>query len=317
MEVITETNPKAETVQPYKPRGQKITPFLWFDGKAEEAAKFYTSVFNNSEITTLTPWPEGGPFPKGQIRNATFTLDGQQFYAFDAGPMFKFNPSVSFFVVCESGEETDSVWQQLADGGTVMMPLDKYDWSEKYGWVQDRFGISWQVSLGKMDDVGQKFTPSFLFPNSNPGKAEAAVHFYTSIFPESSVAGILKYAAGENGIEGTVKHAQFNLGGQVFMAMDSAKPQPFVFNEAISFFVSCKTQGEVDHYWQKLTANGGQESRCGWLKDSFGVSWQIVPETLGRLMNDPDPVKSQRVMQAMMKMGKIIIADLEKAYEQE
>jgi predicted 3-demethylubiquinone-9 3-methyltransferase (glyoxalase superfamily) len=296
---------------------QKITPFLWFDGKAEEAANFYTSVFSNSKIVTIKHWPDGGPFPKGQVMNATIELDGQQFYAFDAGPMFKFNPSISFFAICETEAETDNVWSELVEGATVMMPLDKYDWSEKYGWLQDRFGISWQVSLGKMSDVGQRFTPSLLFTGEQQGKAEAAVNFYTSVFDNSSISGILKYTAGENEPEGTVKHAQFSLYGQMFMAMDSSFPHGFKFNEAISFFVACKTQEEVDKYWEKLTADGGQESRCGWLKDKFGISWQIVPDALGRLMNDPDRARAKRVMDAMMKMDKIIIADLEKAAGQE
>ncbi len=291
---------------------QKITPFLWFDGKAEEAAKFYTSVFSNSKIVNIKHWGEGSPFPKEQVMTATFELDGQQFYAFDAGPMFKFNPSVSFFVVCETEEETDTVWQKLLEGGNVMMALDKYDWSEKYGWLQDRFGISWQVSFGKISDVGQKITPSFLFTKEHAGKAEEAVNFYTSVFDNSSVSGILKYTAGENEVEGAVKHAQFSLGEQMFMAMDSSAAHAFIFNEAISLFVSCKTQEEVDYFWIKLS-EGGATNRCGWLKDKFGVSWQIVPEVLGRLMNDTDVQKAKRVMQAMMKMDKMIIADLENA----
>jgi predicted 3-demethylubiquinone-9 3-methyltransferase (glyoxalase superfamily) len=295
---------------------QKITPFLWFDGKAEEAANFYTAVFSNSRIVTMKPWPEGSPFPEDQIMNGTFELDGQQFYAFDAGPMFKFNPSVSFFVVFETVEETDAVWQKLTEGGSIMMPLDKYDWSEKYGWVQDRFGISWQVSFGKISDVGQKFTPSLLFTGEQYGKAEGAVNFYTSVFDDSTIAGIVKYKAGENGPEGTVKHAQFSLAGQTFMVMDSSAPHGFKFNEAISFFISCKTQEEVDKFWNKLS-EGGQKSRCGWLKDQFGVSWQIVPDALLNLMGDQDRVKAKRVMDAMMKMDKLIIADLEKAYRQE
>lgn len=303
--------------QQHNSTGQKITPFLWFDGKAEEAAKFYTSVFpKNSKIITMKPWGEGSPFPKEQIMNATFELDGQRFYAFDAGPQFKFNPSISFFVVCETENETDEVWQKLAEGGSVMMALDKYDWSDKYGWLQDRYGISWQISYGKFSDVGQKFTPSLLFTGEQHGKAEEAIKLYTSVFDNSSITGILKYTTGENEPEGTVKHAQFSLGKQVFMVMDSSGPHDFKFNEAISFYVSCNTQKEIDYFWNKLTAGGGQESMCGWLKDKFGISWQIVPPVLGELLADKDPKKAGSVMQAMMKMKKIIIADLEKAYEQ-
>ncbi|MFN2457135.1 MAG: VOC family protein, partial [Chitinophagaceae bacterium] len=137
---------------------------------------------------------------------------------------------------------------------------------------------------------------------------------YASLFDNSSIAGILKYTAGENEPEGTVKHAQFTLNGQVFMAMDS-EPHAFVFNEAISFFVSCETQEEIDYFWNKLTADGGQESQCGWLKDKFGVSWQIVPLILMQLMEDKDKAKAGRVMQAMMKMKKIEIEKLKEAAE--
>jgi len=153
---------------------QKITPFLWYDGQAEEAMKLYTSVFKNSKIVSIKYWGEGSPFPKGQVMQGVFEIAGQTFYAFDAGPQFK-------------------------------------------------------------------------------------------------------------------------------------------FTEAISLFVNCETQEEIDLYWNKLTANGGQESMCGWLKDKFGLSWQITPPLLGQLLGDTDKGRAGRVMQAMMKMKKIIIADLEKA----
>ncbi len=156
---------------------QKITPFLWFDGQAEEAINLYTSVFKNSKILNISFWPEGGHFPKGQVMASTFELDGQLFHAFDAGPQFK-------------------------------------------------------------------------------------------------------------------------------------------FTEAISMYVNCESQEEIDYFWEKLTASGGQESRCGWLKDKFGLSWQIIPPILGQLLNDKDPARSGQVMQAMMQMTKIDIAALKKAYDQ-
>ena len=155
---------------------QKITPFLWYDGKAEEAVKLYTSIFKNSKVVSLSYWAEGSPFPKGQVMNATFELDGQRFYAIDAGPQYK-------------------------------------------------------------------------------------------------------------------------------------------FTEAMSLFVNCETQEEIDYLWDKLIAGGGKESMCGWLKDKFGLSWQIVPSLLGELLGDKDRGKAGRVMQAMLQMKKIIIADLRKAYE--
>lgn len=155
---------------------QKVTPFLWFDGQAEEAIKLYTSIFKNSRIIEIKYWGEGTPFPKDQVMTGVFELDGVQFYAFDAGPDFK-------------------------------------------------------------------------------------------------------------------------------------------FTEAISFLIECETQEEIDHFWNKLTENGGQESMCGWVKDKFGVSWQICPPILMKLLGDKDKAKAGRVMQAMMKMKKIIIADIKKAAE--
>lgn len=245
-----------------------------------------------------------------------FSLDGQKFNALNGGPQFKFNPSVSFFVTCETEAETDVVWQKLLEGGKAMMPLDKYAWSEKYGWLQDRFGVSWQISLGKLSDVGhQKFIPTFLFSGVQCGKAEEAVKFYTSLFSGSSITGISYYGDKGPGQAGTVEHAQFSLNDQMFMAMDNLANQDYTFNEAISFVVHCDAQDEVDFFWEKLTANGGEESMCGWLKDKFGVSWQIVPEALPRLLSDPDPAVAQTAMAAMMQMRKIIIADLTKTPE--
>ncbi|MEO8151037.1 MAG: VOC family protein [Bacteroidia bacterium] len=270
----------------------QIYPCLWFDGNAKAAADFYCSVFKNSKITSENPLV------------VIWEMNGEKFMGLNGGPMFKVNPSISFYVVCETEEETNSVWQKLNEGGSVLMPLDKYDWSEKYGWVQDRFGVSWQISLGKMKDVGQKFTPLLMFVGEQYGQAEKAMNFYTSVFDNSSVKGIMR------GPDGAVIHAQFNLDRNVFMVMDSSGQHNFNFNEAISLVVNCETQEEIDFYWNRLT-EGGAESQCGWLKDQFGVSWQIVPAILGKLMSDPE--RSGRVVQAFMKMKKFDIKKLEEA----
>lgn len=277
-----------------------IYPCLWFDGKAKEAAEFYCSVFKNSRITADTPMV------------VTFEISGNQFMGLNGGPQFTPNPSISFFVVCDTSGETEEAWEQLSEGGSVLMPLDKYEWSEKYGWVQDRFGVSWQLSYGKLEDVGQKITPSLMFTREYAGKAEEAIHFYTSLFRDSSVEGILKYSAKEGDVEGYVKHAQFRLNDQVFMAMDSSISHAFSFNEGISLVVTCETQEEIDHFWNSFTEEG-EESRCGWLKDKYGVWWQIIPAALGELMSDPE--KGGRVGQALMQMKKLDIAILQQAYE--
>ncbi|MBC7777035.1 MAG: VOC family protein [Phycisphaerae bacterium] len=307
---VVEVFPKALQKVKELAEAQKITPFLWFDHQAEEAVNLYTAIFPNSKITSIVK------LPNGAVMTAGFELGGQKFAALNGGPMFKINPSISFYVVCETETEVDTAWQKLSEGGSVMMPLDKYPWSEKYGWVQDRFGLSWQLSLGKLSDVGQKFTPSLMFVGEQHGRAEEAMNFYSSVFKNTGVDGILRYAAGESDpTEGTVKHAQFKLEGQKFMAMDSSAAHQFQFNEALSFVINCDTQEEIDYFWDKMTTEGGAESQCGWLKDKFGVSWQVVPPILSQLLGDPDPAKSQRVMQAMMQMKKLDIAVLKQAYE--
>lgn len=267
----------------------KIYPCLWFDGLGKEAAEFYCSLFSDSKITA-----EVGPV-------ITFELNGERFMTLDGGPQFKINPSISFFILCESVEEIDQLWDKLSSEGIVFMAIDKYDWSERYGWVQDKFGVSWQLFLGKYEEVGQKITPSLLFSGDQLGKAEEAINFYTTVFKDSSITGIMKYSEGEDQQEGLVKHAQFSLNGKVFMIMESAGHE-FNLNEAVSFVVSCKDQMEIDHYWEKLT-EGGEESMCGWLKDKFGVSWQIVPDNIGELMCDPE--RAGRVMQELLKMKKL------------
>ncbi len=279
-----------------------ITPFLWFNDQAEAAAECYVSVFGNSKINHLSRNGE-------TVLVADFTLHGQRFNALNGGPMYKFNPSISCYVVCETEAEIDSVWQQLAEGGMVMMPLNQYPWSPKYGWLQDRFGLSWQLTLGKIEDTGQKFTPSLLFTGEQRGSGEAALRFYTDLFRESSINRMSHYKAGSPGPEGSLEFGQFKLEGQTFIAMDNPMmEQQFTFNEAFSFVVHCDTQEEVDFFWEKLIEGGGSEGRCGWLKDKFGVSWQIIPEALPKALGNPDQAKSQYAMSAMMKMNKILIS---------
>lgn len=296
---------------------QLITNSLWFDDQAEEAARFYTSLIPGSSIGNITRYGKEGyeqhQRPEGSVMTITFNLGGVGFTAINGGPVFKFNPSISFFIMCETEQETDKLWNELLRGGMALMPLDKYAWSDKYGWVMDRYGLSWQVAWGKLDDVGQKIAPSLMFTGAQHGRAEEALRLYTSIFDNSSVTGILKYGPNEEDKEGTVKHAQITLAGQTFMVMDSGYDHGFGFNEAISFIVHCNTQQEIDHYWNRLTQDG-EEGPCGWLKDKFGVSWQVVPAALQKMLQDADRTKTERVTKAFMQMKKMDIATLEQAF---
>jgi predicted 3-demethylubiquinone-9 3-methyltransferase (glyoxalase superfamily) len=155
----------------------------------------------------------------------------------------------------------------------------------------------------------QKITPFLWFD----GKAEEAMNFYVSIFKNSKTGRVTRYGEGWPGPKGTVMSATFHLDGQEFFALNGG-PQ-FTFSPAISFFVNCETQKEVDELWEKLS-EGGEKQRCGWLKDKYGLSWQVVPSVLGKMLRDKDAEKAKRVMQAMMQMNKIDIKRLKQTYDQ-
>lgn len=296
----------------YNNHMQKITSHLWFDKEAKEAAEFYTSVFENSQIKDTTVLHNT---PSGSVDVVTIELAGQEFTLISAGPLFKFNPSVSFLVACKTREEVDALWKQLSEGGTALMELGTYPFSERYGWTQDRYGLSWQVMLMGDREITQKITPTLLFVGEIAGKAEEAINLYVSVFRDAAVGDIMRYGKGEEpDKEGTVKHAAFTLEGQEFAAMDSAHEHLFSFNEAVSLMVHCDTQEDIDYYWEKLSADPKAE-QCGWLKDKYGLSWQIVPTAMDAIMKDKDEQKLARVTEAFLKMKKFDIAALERAYE--
>lgn len=266
-------------------------PCLWFDGNAKDAADLYCSVFPNSKITTDTSMV------------VMFELNGKKIMGLNGGPQFKINPSISLSVRC-SLEETDKIWNQLIEGGKTMMALDKYPWNERYGWLQDKFGMTWQISVAdKQGDFS--ITPCMLFTGDNFGKAEKAINLYTSVFENSSIDTIVHYADGDTNA-GKVMYAAFKLNGYDMTIMDGPGEHNFTFNWAVSLVVECETQQEIDYFWEKLIENGGQESRCGWLADKFGASWQIIPYNTGSLLSDPE--KAPRVMQEVMKMTKLDMA---------
>lgn len=295
---------------------QKIVPHLWFDNQAEEAVNLYTSIFKNSKILHKSLYEEAGAKIsgklKGDVMTVEFDLEGQKFIALNGGPYFTFTPAISFFVNCDTIEDVNKLWKKLSEDGLVLMELDKYPFSERFGWVQDKYGVSWQLNLTKGK---QKITPFLMFVGRQHGKAEEAMNFYVSLFKNSVIAEINYYGEDENSIKGTVKHSTFSLHGQEFIAIDSGLEHSFTFSEAISFFVNCDTQEEVDELWYKLS-ECGEEGQCGWLKDKYGISWQIVPTALSKMLSDPDPVKSQRVMKEMLQMKKIDILKLQQAYEE-
>jgi len=278
---------------------QNITPHLWFDKEAKEAAQFYTSIFKDSENKNTTELHNN---PSGSVDIVTIELSGQEFMLISAGLLFKFNPSISFLVACKRKKQVDELWGKLSEGGMALMELGKYPFSEKYGWLQDKYGLSWQVMFMGERKIKQKITPTLMFVGRVCGKAEEAINFYASVFHNARVRKILRYGRGEEpDKEGTIKHVAFMLEGEEFAAMDSAHKHNFAFSEAISFVVHCDTQKEIDYYWGKLSAVPEAE-QCGWLKDKYGVSWQIVPTAMDKMMQDKDEKKIARVTEAFLKM---------------
>jgi len=292
---------------------QKVIPHLWFDKEAKDAANFYVSVFPDSAITSSTVLRRT---PSGDCDVVAFDLMGCSFLAISAGPLFTFNPSVSFFVLCKTNDEVDRLWAKLSEGGHVLMELGAYPFGKRYGWTADKYGVTWQVSL---DDghyqYRHRITPTMMYVGNVAGKAEEAMRLYASVLPESTVGDIARYPAGmEPEKEGTVMHGSVTLAGQEFFAMDSAQKHDFTFNEAISLIVNCDSQEEIDRYWYTLSAVPAAE-QCGWLKDKFGVSWQITPSDMQEMLRSSSQAQVDRVTQAFLPMKKLDMETIRRAYE--
>ena len=292
-----------------------IIPHLWFDQEARAAAEFYVELLPDSRITSVATLHDT---PSGDCDVVSFQLAGQPFMAISAGPLFKFNPSISFHIKCATVEEVEAVWARLAPDGTVLMELGEYPFSQRYGWIADRYGVSWQV-IHTPDPITQRIVPALLFVGAVAGQAEPAMQFYTSVFAGSGGAGeskvdfVARYGPDQApDREGTVMYGSFRLLGMELGAMDSAHEHKFAFNEAISLLVPCDTQQEIDYLWEKLSADP-QAEQCGWLKDRFGVSWQITSAKLEELMAGGDEATVDRITQAFLPMKKIDIATLERA----
>ena len=298
---------------------QKIVPCLFFENQAEEAMNFYTGIFRDGKVISISRYPDE-PLrdwmagTEGLVLTAVFELAGYRFMALDGASQFSFTPAVSFFVDCQDEAEIDTLWQALATDGTVLMPLQDYGFSPKFGWVQDRFGVSWQL---KISSAAQSIAPFLTFVGGQHGRAEEAIDLYTSLFTDSSIVEMYHYGDDGEGEPGTVQYAQFQLEGQTFHTSDADErggPHEFAFNEAISFHVECADQAEVDRLWTALSVVPEAEV-CGWLKDRFGVSWQIIPTALIGYMDDADKSRTRRVMDVMLEMKKIDTEPLQKAYE--
>ena len=299
---------------------QKIVPHLWFDKEARQAAEFHGEVFGNgSKIISSTTLHDT---PSGDVEVVSFEIWDYRFTSISAEPLFKFNPSISFMVnfdpskVKHAKERLEEIWEKLATDGTALMPLDKYPFSERYGWIQDRYGVSWQLIYTAPEGKERPLIiPSLLFVGDVCGKAEEASDFYLSVFNNSRRGTVARYPEGmEPDKEGTVMFTDFKLEDQWFAAMDSAHEHNFNFNEAVSLMVNCTDQEEIDYYWEKLSAVPESE-QCGWLKDRYGISWQIVPTRMEEMMSKGTPEQTAAVTESFLKMKKFDLAELEKAYK--
>ncbi len=297
---------------------QPIIPHLWFDKEAKEAAEFYCSVFPDSIITSMTTLHNT---PSGDCDTVSFNVYGHPFMAISAGPFFKINPSISFIVNFDpsreknASEKIDEIWNKLSEGGLALMPLDKYPFSERYGWVQDKFGVSWQLILTNPNgEPRPTIVPSLMFTGNNSGKAEEAREFYLSVFRNAQPGALFRYGPGqEPNKEDTVMFTDFMLENTWFAAMDSTLEHPFNFNEAISLMVCCETQDEIDYYWEQLSA-APEAEQCGWLRDKYGVSWQICPAELNEMLATGSPEQRDRITQAYLKMKKFTISELQNVF---
>lgn len=298
---------------------QKIVPHLWFDTQAKEAAEFYCAAFPNSKITSSSVMHDT---PSGDCDVLSFNLNGHDFMAISAGPYFKLNPAISFMLNFDPSQDAQAnqnlraLWDKLIDGGTALMPLQEYPFSKLYGWVQDKFGVTWQLMLTNPTGEPRPFiVPALLFAGDSTNKAEEATQFYLSVFKNAKQGTVARYPQPTGPAKpGAIMFSDFMLENQWFAAMDSGVEHAFGFNEAISLLVNCDTQEEIDYYWNKLSAVPEAE-QCGWLKDKFGVAWQISPLALTAMMSEGTPEQVTAVTQAFMKMKKFDIAQLEVAYK--
>lgn len=293
---------------------QKIVTHLWFDTQALEAAELYVSLFHNSKILNTAMLYDT---PSGDTQTVNFQLAGFEFSAISAGPYFVFNSSISLMVACETKEEVDRLYHTLIVDGSVLMPLGTYDFSGWYAWISDRYGLNWQIMLVENIDEHKKIRPCLLFGMEECGKTQEAIAYYASVFSDSKVGYINRYPEGAaKDIRAKINYAELELFDLEMVMMDHGYGGDATFNEAISFMIRCEDQKEIDYYWDKLSFFPEAEA-CGWVKDQFGISWQIIPKAMAELLSNGTEQELESVTKAFLKMKKFDIAALEKARKQD
>jgi predicted 3-demethylubiquinone-9 3-methyltransferase (glyoxalase superfamily) len=296
----------------------RISACIWSDGWAEEAAALYTSLFPDASITETAYFSKEGVEHHGQsegsVMSIVLTLGGQEFMLLNGGPMFTPNPAMSFFVFINDRAEIDRLWAALMEGGKAMMELGSYPWCEHYGWVEDRFGVSWQLMMADPGALEQAIVPALMFTQGAAGKAEEAMARYGEVLGGFRPVEVNHYPPGTGANEGLVMHGQYRLAGQTFIAFDSPNDHGFGFTPGQSLQVFTSDQHETDRVWEALR-HVPEAEQCGWLCDAYGLSWQIIPLDFADYINGPDPAGRSRARTAMFAMKKLDIAALKAAYE--
>jgi predicted 3-demethylubiquinone-9 3-methyltransferase (glyoxalase superfamily) len=297
-----------------------IKPHLWFDQDAKQAAEFYASFMPGSAINYANHFP----MPGGECEVVEFTIAGQSFFGISTGHKLGINPSISFMINFDpsrnpdAAQHIDEIWNKLIEKGKVMMPLDSYPFSKRYGWVEDKYGVSWQLIL--TNPTGEErpvIVPSLLFTEPMAGKADEAIDFYCSVFKDSKRGNTMPRPEDMGPDKaGTLMYADYYLDQTWLAAMDSAHQHGFSFNDAVSLLIPCETQEEIDYYWSALSADG-EAGQCGWLKDKYGVSWQVTATVMFDALKNGTPEQIARVTQVFMTMKKVDIATLQRAYDGE
>lgn len=288
---------------------------LWYDTQAIVAMTHYLSIFDGREISRGRILDT----PSGDCDIVTFDLYGTRIQAISAGPIFKFNPSMSLMVILNTQEGVNRAAEKLIEGGgKYLMPLDQYEFSERYAWVEDCYGLSWQLVY--MPDGPQKLMPAFMFAGESVGEALHAIEHYNQVFDRGQKPFISYYMEGDGHIgQAKVNYSNVDILGQTLVLMDHGAGGDEVINEAMSLMLEVATGDEMDTLWQDLSFVEEAEA-CGWLKDRHGVSWQLIPKGFDEVMGDPDPEVTYQLTQAILSMKKIdleALTSLKKSLKEE
>lgn len=303
---------------------QKIVPNIWNRRQAENAGEFYAKAFTGASSRIESRYPETGllDFQRDFAGEAlTVGVDipdpaGEKFHLslINAGEEFSPNPSISFMLnfdpvlfgsASAAQERLESTWAALGARGKVLMPLGEYPFSALYGWVEDRYGVSWQLALGDGTAEARPYViPVIMFGGDAQNRAAEALDFYSSVFDDAQQGAKFAYGAATGpATADALMFAELRVGEQWFAVIDSGVEQDFSFTCGVSFEVQCADQAEIDRLWNALSA-APEAEQCGWLADKFGVSWQIVPANMGELMSH------EGAFERMLDMKKLVIADL-------